>query len=83
MREGEHIGAVTYAREQNTPSFASRSREGVLICLDPVQPKSPYPRSSARMTTMFGGVAGRLCAPAAPQSKLHRINNRCAFFIIV
>ncbi len=27
-------------------------------------------------------VAGRLCAPAAPQSKLHRINNRCAFFII-
>ena len=57
MREGAHMGAVTYAREQNTPSFASLSMEGVGICLEPVHPKSPYPKSSARMTIIFGRAA--------------------------
>src|SRR5206468_4555533 len=35
-----------------------RSRRGVRMFGLPNDPRSPYPRSSARMMMMFGGVAG-------------------------
>ena len=40
------------------PPAAKRSRCVVRILVDPKQARSPYPKSSARMNTIFGGREG-------------------------
>ena len=54
QRDGAHTVAPAYAWVNRTPSAASRSMCGVLIFVCPKHPRSPYPRSSARMKMTFG-----------------------------
>ena len=53
-REGAHTGDPLYAWVNIIPFLASASMFGVSIFSCPYAPSSPYPRSSARMKTMFG-----------------------------
>src|SRR5690242_18195305 len=54
-RLGAQTTAAEYQRRKIVPCDASRSRFGVDHSLRPQNPTSPYPRSSARINTMFGG----------------------------
>ena len=50
-RDGVQTGEATMKLVNFLPSFAIRSIFGVLIFLEPKQPKSPYPWSSAKIRT--------------------------------
>lgn len=53
-REGVQTGDATMKLVKRRPSLAMRSMFGVLILVDPKQPRSPYPWSSVKMIMKLG-----------------------------
>src|SRR5215213_9457193 len=79
-RLGAHVTPAAYQRRKIVPCEASRSRFGVAHSVRPLNPTSPQPRSSARISTTLGdresaAIAGGLLRNAtriaATQARRH------------